>query len=370
MARRRFLWSILVVVLVATLLTGMPGCRSTSNGGYVPIEDDSPPYLKDLAEELDFYIGAAVGFMYPSNQRYVEVLQREFNAVVAENVMKWDTIRRNESSYNFTPGDAIVEFAEENGMMVRGHTLAWHSQNPSWLTGKNYSRDEAIQVLEDYTKTVVGHWKGQIKEWDVVNEVIDDDGNRRNSIWQKWIGDDWIKIAFEAAHEADPDALLFYNDYNLEYPGPKQDAAFALVKKLKEDGVPIHGVGFQGHFALMYGGAPSKATLKASIDRFANLGLIVQFTEVDIRIQKPVTEQKLQQQAESYRRILEAALEHPACSAVIIWGVHDAQSWVDYTFQGETAPLLFDNSFNRKPAYDAVRKALLAEIERRKGAEE
>jgi len=360
-----------VVVITATLITGMPGCRSGSKGGYVAIEDDFPPYLKDLAEELDFYVGAAVGYggnMYPNNQQYVEVLQREFNAVVAENVMKWQTIRWSESSYNFTPGDAIVAFAEENGMMVRGHTLAWHSQNPGWLQGKNYTREEAIEVLEDHITQVVTHWKGKIKEWDVVNEAVNDQGHRRTeNVWQKWIGDDWIEIAFRAAHKADPDALLFYNDYSIEFlNSQKQNAVYNLIKDLVEKDVPIHGVGFQGHFGLMYGGAPDKAQLKASIDRFADLGLIVQFTEVDIRIEKPVTLQKLQQQAESYRRIFEAALEHPACSAVMIWGVHDGQSWVDYTFPNETAPLLFDNSFYRKQAYDAVRKALLAEIERRK----
>jgi endo-1,4-beta-xylanase len=375
MLRRRFFWSILVVVITVTLLTGMPGCRSSGNGGYVPIEDDSPPYLKDLAEELDFYIGAAVGYgtgMFPNNQQYVEVLQREFNAVVAENVMKWDTIRSNEHSYNFGPGDDIIDFAEENGMMVRGHTLAWHNQNPWWLQGKNYTREQAITVLKEYITEVVTHWKGRIKEWDVVNEAIDDNGNRRrNSIWQQWIGDDWIEIAFEAAHEADPEAVLFYNDYNLEFlNSPKQNAVYNLVKDLLDNDVPIHGVGFQGHFGLEYGGAPSKETIKASIDRFAKLGLYVQFTEVDVRIDEPVTTSKLQQQAESYRNIFRAALEHEACNAVVVWGIHDGHTWVDTTFPGTTEPLLFDKDFKRKPAYDAVRKALLAEIERRKGAEE
>lgn len=364
MLRRRFLWSILIVVIAATLLTGMPGCRS-GNDDYEPIEDTSPPYLSELAEKLDFYIGAAVGESYLRNSEYVEVLKREFNAVVAENDMKWSTIRRSELLYNFAPGDAIVKFAEENRMMVRGHTLAWHSQNPGWLQNKKYSREEAIEVLEGYITEVVTHWKGRIKEWDVVNEAIDDKGKRRDSIWQQWIGDDWIEIAFRAAHKADPDALLFYNDYKLEYPSPKQNAVYNLVNGLLKKGVPIHGIGFQGHFSLEYGGVPAKGTLKASIDRFANLGLIVQFTEVDVRIPKPVTASKLKQQAESYRRLLEVALEHPACNAVLVWGVHDKQSWVDYTFPNTTAPLLFDNSFYRKPAYYAVRDCLLAEIERR-----
>jgi len=392
--RRRFLWSILVVVITVTLLTGMPGCRS----GNLPDESFTPPYsyvpntglqkdklpedlselaewpLRDLADVLNFHVGTAVAYTaqtFPNSEQYVEVLTREFNAVVAENVMKWDTIRWSESSYNFGPGDAIVDFAEENGMMVRGHTLAWHSQNPSWLMGKNYSREEAIQVLEDYIKTVVGHWKGRIKEWDVVNEAIDDNGKRRDSIWQRWIGDDWIEIAFRAAHEADPDALLFYNDYNLEFlNSAKQNAVYDLLKKLLAKGVPIHGVGFQGHFGLEYGGAPSKATIKASIDRFAKLGLYVQFTEIDVRIPKDVTPQKLQEQANSYRNIFSAALEHPACNAVLVWGIHDGHTWVDYVFPGTTAPLLFDAEFNPKPAYDAVRECLIAEIERRLKAEE
>jgi endo-1,4-beta-xylanase len=367
----------------------MPGCRSSGNDdfnptfSYVPntgLRDEIPEDLTglslwELADLLYFHVGTAVAYTsntFPSNDQYVEILQREFNAVVAENVMKWDTIRSNEHSYNFGPGDDIIDFAEENGMMVRGHTLAWHNQNPWWLQGKNYTREQAIKVLKEYITEVVTHWKGRIKEWDVVNEAIDDNGNRRrNSIWQQWIGDDWIEIAFEAAHEADPEAVLFYNDYNLEFlNSPKQNAVYNLVKDLLDNDVPIHGVGFQGHFGLEYGGAPSKETIKASIDRFAKLGLYVQFTEVDVRIDEPVTTSKLQQQAESYRNIFRAALEHEACNAVVVWGIHDGHTWVDTTFPGTTEPLLFDKDFKRKPAYDAVRKALLAEIERRKGAEE
>jgi endo-1,4-beta-xylanase len=394
MTRRRFLWSILVVVLVATLLTGMPGCRSkveppfTPPYSYVPnagLQKDKLPEdlselnewpLKDLAEVLNFHVGTAVPYnrpgTFPNNPQYVEVLTREFNAVVAENVMKWDAIRWSESSYNFAPGDAIVAFAEENGMMVRGHTLAWHSQNPGWLQGKNYTREEAIEVLEDHITKVVTHWKGKIKEWDVVNEAINDEGHRRTeNVWQKWIGDDWIEIAFRAAHKADPDALLFYNDYNLEFlNSAKQNAVYNLLKKLLAKGVPIHGVGFQGHFGLEYGGAPLKETIKASIDRFAKLGLYVQFTEVDVRIQIPVNETKLQQQANSYSNIFSAALEHPACNAVLVWGIHDGHTWVDGIFPGTTAPLLFDADFNPKPAYDTVRECLIAEIERRLKAEE
>ena len=343
--------------------------------------DTSPPYLRDLAEQLDFYIGTAVGYgsaTFPNNARYMKTLKREFNAVVAEYTMKWGTIRPDRGTFNFGPGDELVKFAENNKMMVRGHTLAWHQSVPQWLENGDFSQETAIELLEEHIYKVVTHWKGRIEEWDVVNEVIQDPWEEMNlnenprrssnkSVWERLIGEEWVEIAFRAAHEADPEAKLYYNDYGIESPGPKQDAVYALVQGLLEKGVPIHGIGLQGHFRS--GNVPSEEVLKATLDRFYELDLEVKFTEVDIRIEKPVTAEKLEQQAEEYVRIIKVALEHPACNGVLLWGVDNGHTWVTNHF-GYGAPLLFDQWFDRKPAYYAVRDYLLAEIERRQEVEE
>jgi endo-1,4-beta-xylanase len=373
MMRRRVFGLIFVAIMAVVLVAGMPGCGK-------PVKIDiTPPYLRDLAEQLNFYIGTAVGYgsqTFPNNSQYMRTLKREFNAVVAEYTMKWGTIRPDRETFNYRPGDELLDFAENNKMMVRGHTLAWHQSVPAWVENGNFPRDEAISLLQDHINKVVGRWKGRIREWDVVNEVIRDDltgqtgenPRRGNSVWERSIGADWVEIAFRAAAEADPDALLFYNDYGIERKSRKQDAVYALIQDLQGKGVKIDGVGFQGHFVC--GNVPSEEELKASLDRFAGLGLRVQFTEVDIRIQKPVTADKLEKQAEECKRIIKVALEHPACDAVLFWGVDDGHSWINSWDKNYGAPLLFDSWYDRKPAYYEVRDYLLVEIERRQGGEE
>lgn len=373
MMRRRVFGLIFVAIMAVVLVAGMPGCGK-------PVKIDiTPPYLRDLAEQLNFYIGTAVGYgsqTFPNNSQYMRTLKREFNAVVAEYTMKWGTIRPDRETFNYRPGDELLDFAENNKMMVRGHTLAWHQSVPAWVENGNFPRDEAISLLQDHINKVVGRWKGRIREWDVVNEVIRDDltgqtgenPRRGNSVWERSIGADWVEIAFRAAAEADPDALLFYNDYGIERKSRKQDAVYALIQDLQGKGVKIDGVGFQGHFVC--GNVPSEEELKASLDRFAGLGLRVQFTEVDIRIQKPVTADKLEKQAEECKRIIKVALEHPACDAVLFWGVDDGHSWINSWDKNYGAPLLFDSWYDRKPAYYAVRDYLLAEIARQQGGEE
>src|SRR5690554_6741168 len=218
MMRRRFLWIMLVAVITGTLVIGMPGCRKPGE------IDTSPPYLRDLADQLDFYLGTTVGYSsstFPDNEEYMTTLKREFNAVVAEYTMKWGTIRPDRETFNYKPGDELIEFAENNKMMVRGHTLAWHQSVPDWVENGGFERDEAISLLEEHIEKVVKRWPGQIREWDVVNEVIRNNPEpgstrRDNSVWEQTIGEDWVEIAFRAAADADPDVLLFYNDYSIE----------------------------------------------------------------------------------------------------------------------------------------------------------
>jgi endo-1,4-beta-xylanase len=312
--------------------------------------------LRDLAEARGIEIGAAVA-MRPLREeaQYAEILAREFGMTVGENAFKWEAIHPGPTTYYFDDPDAIVALAEANGMKVRGHTLVWHNQNPSWLKRKTKTRDEAIAVLRDHIQTVVGRYKGRIVAWDVVNEAVDDTtGELRESPWLTAIGPDYIKLAFEFAREADPDAKLYYNDYSAEGVGGKADAVFELVKGLKEQGVPIDGVGWQGHFQS----GTYIDDIKTNGRRLADLGLEVSFTEVDVRIRIPATERALEQQGRSYGKITEICLQLPNCKAIVTWGLTDLHSWVPGFFAGEGAALPFDESYKPKPAYEAIAAAL------------
>lgn len=313
--------------------------------------------LRELAAERGIEIGAAIS-MRPLREdaEYTPVLGREFGMTVGENAFKWDAIHPFATRYYFDDADAIVAFAEANGMAVRGHTLVWHNQNPSWLKRKTKTRDDAIATLKDHIQTVVGRYKGKIVAWDVVNEAVDDaSGGLRESPWLTAIGPDYIAMAFEFAHEADPDAKLYYNDYSAEGVGGKADAVYELVKGLKEQGVPIHGVGWQGHFQ----GNTYIDDIKINGQRLADLGLEVAFTEVDVRIPVPATDAGLKQQADVYGKVTEICLELPNCKAIVTWGFTDRHSWVPGFFLGEGAALPFDEVYAPKPAYEAIRESLL-----------
>jgi endo-1,4-beta-xylanase len=328
----------------------------------------TPRSLRILAAERGMWMGTAVGYTgttFPSNAVYVGIVGREFNLLVAENVMKWQTMRRDgPASWRFQFMDELLAYAEANGMKVRGHPLAWHSGNPGWLdalTTANTTRAQAIELLEQHVDSVVTRYRGRIRDYDVVNEVIADGGGggRRpaaESVWERLIGPDWVDVAFRAAAAADPAARLFYNDYSIETDNAKQAAVFNLVKDLKDRGISIHGVGFQAHF--ISGGVPSADALRTSMDRFAALGLEVQLTELDIRIQGAVTAEKLTAQAEEYRRVIGVCVQHPACGTVVVWGIDDGNSWIPGTFPGYGAAHLYDSALVPKPAYFGVDDAL------------
>ncbi len=313
--------------------------------------------LRELAQNRGIDIGAAVDVRaLAGDEQYAGVLKREFGMIVGENAFKWENIHLTPKLYYFDDAEAIVAFAEANGMKVRGHTLVWHNQNPSWLGRSIKTREGAIAVLKDHIQTVVGHFKGRVAAWDVVNEAVDDStGELRESPWLKAIGPDYIALAFQFAHEADPDAKLYYNDYGAEGIGGKGDAVYNLVKGLKEQGVPIDGVGWQGHFQA----SSFIMDIKDNGKRLADLGLEVSITELDIRIPIPPTDLMLKQQARTYGKITETCLALPNCKAIVTWGFTDKYSWVPGFFAGEGAALPFDYAYARKPAYDAIRDALL-----------
>ena len=315
-----------------------------------------PSPLRDLATQRDFYIGAAVNTAAFSgaDSTYREVLKREFNALVAENMMKFGPMSRSQSDYDWAASDALVAFAEENGMKMRGHTLVWHQQLPRWLTDGRWTAQEVEQLLEHHIKTVVGRYRGRIWAWDAVNEAIADAGGyRTDSFWYRHLGPEYITRAFHWAHEADPGAILYYNDYEAEALTPKADAVYGLIRDLKQAGVPVHGVGWQMHVGE---GWQATAEHYENARRLRDLGLELSMTEVDVRLKTPPSSAHLEAQAESYRDALKLALE--TCVAFVTWGFTDRYSWIPSFRPGFGAALPFDADYKPKPAYSALQKAL------------
>lgn len=314
--------------------------------------------LRVSADQRGFFIGAAVAMTpFRSESVYYETLRREFNVIVAENAFKWDAVRPSRTTFNFTDTDALVAFAEANHMRVRGHTLVWHNQLPGWLTSGNFTRDEAIEILREHILTFVGRYRGRIWSWDVVNEAIDDTtaGLRTTSFWHQKIGPEYIRLAFEFARQADPDAKLYYNDYSIEGLNNKSNAVFNLVSDLKNQGAPIDGVGWQMH---QISGFRIQEQHRTNARRIADLGLELSMTEVDVRINLPATNEKLQQQAQAYKDAVEFCLADPHCKAFVMWGFTDKYSWIPTTFNGQGDALIFDANFQPKPAHAALREIL------------
>lgn len=319
---------------------------------YVPA--DVP--LRELAEQHGLHIGAAVS-AHPLRQEpaYALAVTHEFNMLTTENAAKFGPIHPQPDRYAFADADTIVDLAAAHDMLVRGHTLVWHRQLPSWVENGDWTRDELLAVLREHIHTIVGRYQGRIAAWDVVNEAIDG-REMRDTIWQRVIGPEYVDLAFRWAHEADPDALLFYNDYGGEGMNKKSDAIYDLVKGMQDRGVPIHGVGLQMHVTA--GGQPPAENLRRNIERLSALGLQVHITELDVRISGEPTPAKLQQQADTYRQVLDVCLETPGCKAVVLWGFTDRYSWIPGAFKGYGSALIFDESYRPKPAYQALHEVL------------
>ncbi|MEH7418499.1 endo-1,4-beta-xylanase [Neobacillus drentensis] len=348
-----------------------------------------------------FTIGAAVE---PSQLqgKDAEMLKRHFNSIVAENVMKPASLQPVEGQFNWGPADQIIKFAKENGMDVRGHNLVWHQQVPNWFfinkqgewmpsetdpVKREANKELLLQRLRDHIKAVVSRYRDDVKSWDVVNEVISDGGGlRTDSNWYKVTGEDYIKVAFETAREyAAPDAKLYINDYNTEVE-PKRSSLYELVKRLKEEGVPIDGVGHQSHIQI---GWPSEADIEKTINMFADLGLDNQITELDVSMYgwpvrayptyAAIPEQNFLDQADRYDRLFKLYEKlGDKISNVTFWGVTDNHTWLNdradvYYDQdgnvvtdknapyatvvkksGKDAPFVFDPDYNVKPAYWAI----------------
>jgi GH35 family endo-1,4-beta-xylanase len=310
------------------------------------------PSLRALATAKGVNIGVAVGptLFDEFEPEYAETLAKEFNMVVPENAMKWSAVQPAPDQFVFALPDAIVKIAQKNKQKIRGHTLMWHEQLPTWVL-QITDRDAMIAALKNHIQTEVKHFKGQIDTWDVVNEAISDSGGLRNTPFLKTIGKEYFELAFRWAHEADPDAKLFYNDYNTDGINRKSDDVYELVKDLKAKGVPITGVGFQAHIDAGFN-VVSQRVLE-NYKRFRDLGLEIQITELDVQTNSsyPASEH-LTRQAGVYADLMRICLE-VKCSAFMMWGLTDAHSW-----RAGRSPLIFDSSYQPKPAYDALIRVL------------
>jgi endo-1,4-beta-xylanase len=297
--------------------------------------------------------GAAILVGQLSNAQYTNLLDTEFTGLTPGNEMKWDATEPTRGSFNFGNSDTIVSHAQSHNMKIRGHTLVWHNQLASWVSSIT-SGSDLLQAMKDHIAGVVGHFKGKIWYWDVVNEGFEDSGVRRSSIFQQQIGDSYIEEAFKAAHAADPNAKLCYNDYNIEGINAKSTAVYNMVRDFQARGIPIDCVGFQSH--LIVGQVPTD--IQANLQRFADLGLDVQITELDIRMPTPASSANLQQQATDYKNVVLACLAVSRCNDITVWGIYDGDSWIPSVFPGYGAALLFDENYQKKPAYNAVLQAL------------
>ncbi|MFD6422951.1 endo-1,4-beta-xylanase [Streptomyces sp. NPDC060198] len=309
--------------------------------------------LHELAEAQGKYFGSATDNSELSDAAYTATLGSEFGQITPGNSMKWDTTEPVQGQFNFTKGDVITAFAAQHDQTVRGHTLVWHSQLPNWVGALPSAQVEAAMtrhITEEAT-----HYRGAVTAWDVVNEPFNEDGTFRTSPFYTAMGTDYIATALRAAHAADPDAKLYLNDYNIEGLGAKSDAMYALVSELLDEGVPLDGVGMQAHLAVQYG---FPYQMQANMKRFADLGLDVAVTELDVRMQLPSDTTKSATQSAYYRQVVEACLAVERCVGITVWDYTDKYSWVPSTFPGQGAANLYDENLLPKPAHAAVRTAL------------
>ena len=343
------------------------------------------PSLKDAFQRI-FRIGAAINQAQFEGRdaRGVPIITAQFNTISPENVLKWESVHPRPGEFNFGPGDAYVAFGEKNHMFIIGHCLVWHSQTPHWVfqddKGEPLTRDALLERMHEHIRTVVGRYKGRIAGWDVVNEALNEDGTMRQSPWYKIIGEDYLLKAFQFAHEADPQAELYYNDYSLENEA-KRKGAVELICKLKTGGAAITAVGLQGHDKLDW---PTTEQQSATIEAFRELGIKVNITELDVDVLPRTTRQdtadvsataaggagsnpytaglpeEMQQKlAARYADLFKVfVMYRGTITRVTFWGVTDADSWLNnFPTRGRTNyPLLFDRQGHPKPAFDAVLK--------------
>ncbi len=334
----------------------------------------APQTLREAADSAHMLVSAAVRPSLFSEAAYSATLGREFNMIEPEDAMKWWTVRREAASFDFREGDEVVRFAQAHGMRVRGHCLVWDHNNPEWLTQGHFTPAQLSRLLQEHITTVMKHYAGQVFAWDVVNEAMEESGRLKDSPWynQPGIGlsekgTAYVEQAFRWAREADPEALLFYNEAEGEGLNRKSDAIYAMVKDFKRRGVPIDGVGLQMHISAL---ELDTAAIATNIARLTALGVQIHITELDVALPVDASgvagHDDLARQAEVYRGVVRACRQNPGCTAIQTWGVSDKYSWIGSHSHGTRgAALLFDRTYKPKPAYDAVLEEISGSQNRR-----
>lgn len=331
------------------------------------VPSSAKPPLRSLANSRNINIGAAVPSRLLPEPEYTAILASEFSQLEPENEMKFGPVHPRLDSdpqpYNFVGADALVAFAQDHNMLVRGHTLVWHKQLPDWVATGNLSASQLTDVLHKHIHTVVSRYASKVYAWDVVNEAFNDDGSLRETIWynQPGIaagpGTKYIEQAFRWAHEADPSAKLFYNDYDAEELNAKSDAIYEMAKDFKQRNVPLDGIGFQAHVTLKFDDPAKLESFARNLDRFAKLGLELHITELDVRLADSSPD-SFTEQAKLYGEIAAICVHQPACKLIQIWGVTDKYSWIPRAFPGRGWALPWDENYQKKPAYEALRSTL------------
>ncbi|MFB9236972.1 endo-1,4-beta-xylanase [Plantactinospora siamensis] len=370
-------WVATAAVAVATVAT-LNTLPAAAGRQYDPTDQS----LRNLGLRHNLYLGTAVDMAAlddPADPRYRQIVGSEFSTVTAENVMKWESLEPTRGSYDWAAADELVTFARQHDQRVRGHVLAWQNQLPKWLTDGvadgSISNAQLRDLLHKHITDVVTHFRGKIWQWDVVNEAVSDPWDTPPTLhykgfWAEHLGPDYIADAFRWARAADPKALLFYNDYNIEAFGSgdpandKTQFVYDMAKGLLARGVPIDGIGSQGHLGTQYGNYDTLQVV-AALKKFSALGLATAFTEVDVRSE--VTEgmgsneinPRLQASAANYHVLLQACLADRHCLSFTVWGFTDKHSWVPGTFTNEGLANIYDENYQPKRAYNVLRGDLI-----------
>jgi len=355
-----------------------PGTVCVDNIVIEPVPAPTPPVYKTAAPSghpLKDYkamvkMGTAVDTpIFLSNPLHNAIVAGEFSMITPANSMKMNIIQPAQGTFDFTDTDALVSWAQTNGLEFRGHPLVWHTQAPGWLTSGTFDRDQMIAIMYAHIDALVGRYAGKFPYWDVVNEAIDQANGVwgfRPTIWFNAIGANFMDLAFARARAADPNAKLVYNDYNIEQMGnPKADKVFEVVKDMKARGIPIDAIGLQGHYYVEPNGntatgVPNMQAIRDNMARYNEIGVQVHLTEVDFRIGKPLDDTKTQLQNKFYAELLQACIDAPNCSHFTVWGLSDLDSWVPSTFAEYDYAHIFDNKLAAKPGYLAMSQVFAA----------
>ncbi|MEO6522916.1 MAG: endo-1,4-beta-xylanase [Mucilaginibacter sp.] len=352
---------VLVLALAVTFTACSKSNSGTDSGGITTPTTPTNPVTPTatLQSSMPFPFGAAVNIsLLKNNTAYRALVIKEYNSLTAESVMKTAALHPAQNTYDFTDADYLCDFAKTNGKRVHGHTLIWYKSLPAWIT--NFQGDAAAweNLLKTHIQTIVAHFKGKVVSWDVVNEAFEDDGTLRNSIWLQKLGPDYIARCYTYAHEADPDALLFYNDYGHEYGPTKRAAILSMVNGLVSRGIPINGIGMQMHTRYNLG----DSNWATAINACAATGLKVHISELDIAM-NPNNDQTLtytaalsEAQTQKYKLIVQDYNAIPKAQqfGITTWNVSDADSWIPGNYNRPDWPLPFDFNYARKPCYQGI----------------